>query len=101
MLLIPMQSSDHKNDIMIVVLDDIGLQRIQQADPAEIPLSKTGKTLVNPLILICHESDHSSLNKYIQRNDIQGLIKHLQRGWKFQPELGDNDRGPESIKDSN
>jgi hypothetical protein len=101
MLLIPIQSADHKEDAVIVVIDGVSLERMQKADPAEIVLRQSGKHLVNPTLLFCFERDHVALNKFIQANNIKGLIKHLQRGWKFRPELGDHDRGPESIKAQN
>lgn len=101
MLMIPMQSLDHRKDALIVVLDEAGVERMRQSDPAEVILAQCGKQLLNPTIMICFEKDHKSLDPFIQRGDIKGLITHLQRGWKFRPEIGDHDRGPESIAGQN
>lgn len=101
MLIIPIQSIDHTNDALVVILDSDSVDRMGKSDPAEVVLKDCGKQLVNPTILICHEHDHKALNKFIHRNDIAGLIKYLQRGFKFRPESGDHDRGPESIMESN
>ena len=55
MLMLPIQTPNHANDALIVILDDDNLARMAKADPAEINLRETGRTLVNPIILICHE----------------------------------------------
>jgi hypothetical protein len=28
---------------------------------------------------------------------LKAIIEYLQRGWKFRPEVGDHDRGPEKL----
>ncbi len=101
MLLIPIETPNHADDVVIIVLGPDSLERMRQADPAEVELRKVGKKLVNPTVSVCFEEDLASLNRFIQRGDIQGLLKHLQRGWAYQPDKGDHDRGPESIKDAN
>ncbi len=101
MLLVPIQTQNHANDAVIIVLDQNSIDRMAKFDPAEILLSQTGKKLVSPKILICFEKDEAALSKFIHKADIKGLIKYLQRGWKFHPELGDHDRGPESISGQN
>jgi hypothetical protein len=101
MLMIPIQTPGNREDALVIVLDDANIERMKKADPAEIPLPGCGKHLVNPQILVAYEKDHATLNRFIQRNDLAGLIEHIQRGFTFQPEKGDHDRGPESIHGTN
>lgn len=101
MIILPIESDDHEHDALIVILHDDSLERMTKADPAEIVLRQTGKKLVNPTILICHEKDSPKLTQLLNSGDLYAIVKHLQRGWKFQPERGDHDRGPESLKDQN
>ncbi len=101
MLMIPMQTFDHKQDALIVVIGPDNLARMKNGDPAEAELRRSGKNLVNPTILLCYEEPSPELNRLVQAGDLKRLIKFLQRGWEFQPERGDHDRGPESIFEGN
>ena len=101
MLILPVETKGHRKDAIIVVLDNDNLSRMAEADPVEIDMRKTGKTLVNPIVLICHEEPTPEFMQIINGGDLNKIIAHLQRGWKFRPEKGDHDRGPESLKDSN
>lgn len=51
--------------------------------------------------MICYEDESPELNSVVQGGDVNKIIEFLQRGWKFRPECGDHDRGPESISKSN
>lgn len=101
MLLIPIETPNHAHDAVIVVLNAGNLTRMAEADPVEIELRKCGRNLVNPTIVICHEEESRTLTRLIQGHDVDKIIAHLQRGWKFRPDRGDHDRGPESIRDGN
>jgi hypothetical protein len=101
MLVIPLQTKDNARDAVFVVLDPEQLPRLEQGDPADIVLRQTGNRLVNPTVVICLEKPTPEFNRLVQSGDIRALIAYLQRGWKFRPELGDHDRGPESVFQSN
>ena len=100
MILLPIESPDHSEDALIVVLEADNLERLKQADPAEIHLRQTGKRLVNPSVLICYEAESPELTAVLQSGNLKKIIAHLQRGWKFRPEKGDHDRGSERLSDS-
>ena len=68
-----------------------------KADPAEINLRETGRTLVNPIILICHEPPTDELIALLKTGDVPKIVKHLQRGWDFRPDRGDHDNGPQKL----
>ena len=93
MLMIPIQTPNHTEDMLIVVLDGGNLERMAHADPAEVQLRTCGKTLVNPAILICHEEDSPELARLLQQRDIHAIVKFLQRGFEFRPDKGDHDNG--------
>ncbi len=101
MLILPIETRDHKHDTLIVMLDRDNLARILQNDPAEIPLGKTGRRLVNPTVMIAFNDRSPELQRLVQGGDVKAIIEYLQRGFAFRPDKGDHDRGPESLKDSN
>ena len=101
MIMIPIESKDHEHDALIIVLDKDNLSRMQQADPPEIELRRCGKTLINPAICVCYQDPSPEWNRIVQGGNLAGMIEYLQRGWKFRPEQGDHDRGPESVKGKN
>lgn len=104
MLILPIITQGHRRDALIVILGPDNLERMKGGDPAEVKLTdlrRVGKGLVDPAIMLCYEEPTAALNRLIQAGDLKALIKHLQRGWKFRPEAGDHDRGPQSVKDGN
>lgn len=101
MLILPIESPDHQDDHLIVILNEHSLERMQAADPAEIKLRETGKRLVNPTITLCFEKSSPELAKLLHSGNLPRIIAFLRRGWKFRPELGDHDHGPRSLKDLN
>lgn len=101
MLMLAFESPDHTNDSLVIIVDGDNIDRLQHFDPISVELRKAGKHLVNPTVHICFESDMRNLNKYIQINDMNGMLKYLGRGWQYRPDKGDHDRGPESIYTQN
>lgn len=104
MIILPLETEGHRHDVLIVILGPDNLARMKEGDPAELQLKQvllSGIKLVDPTILLCYEEPSRQLNALLQSSDVKGLIEHLQRGWKFRPEQGDHDRGPEKIKDHN
>jgi hypothetical protein len=101
MLLIPIETEGHTHDAVIVVLGGANVERMREADPVEIRLRESGRNLVNPAILICYEDSSPELARLLAGRDVRAIIRHLQRGWKFRPQEGDHDRGPEPLAGSN
>lgn len=101
MLMLPIETRSHVNDMLIIVLDSVNIQRLREADPAEIDTKVCGKQLVNPTVMVCYEEPTPQFNRLMQGNDIKAILEYLGRGWKFQPDKGDHDRGPESIAKAN
>lgn len=95
MLMLPIETPGHIADALVVILDDANIERMRAADPAEVPLRKSGFNLVNPTVLVCHEKPTPELTRLLNSKDVSAIISYLQRGWKFRPEKGDHDRGPE------
>lgn len=101
MLMIPIQSKNHDNDMLIVIIDDNNVARMKTADPPEVVLKDCGKILINPRILICHENDSPELTRILQNRDIEKIVQYLERGFEFRPDKGDHDNGPQSIVGTN
>lgn len=101
MLMLPVETPGHTADMLILVLDDTNLARMAEADPAEVKLHECGKRLVNPKIFICHEKESPEFARVLQTRDLAAIVKYLQRGFRFRPEMGDHDRGPEPLSGAN
>lgn len=101
MLILPIETENHEADTLLVVLRPDNIKRMETADPAVIKTTQCGKNLVNPTVIICYEENVAELNRLIHGGNLSRIMKHLQRGWKFRPEQGDNDDGPQSIMESN
>lgn len=99
MILIPIQSPDHKEDALVIILDATNIDRMNVADHAEILLRECGRNLVNPAILLCYEEPTPKMMGFVNSRDVKGLIKYLRRGFEFCPEKGDHDNGPRKIGD--
>jgi hypothetical protein len=91
MLIFPIETTDHADDAVVVVLGSDNVERMAVGDPAEIDWRASGFTLVNPRILLCYEKDQAALMRVIQTKDIRRILKYLSRGFKDRPEKGDGE----------
>ena len=101
MLILPIQSHNHERDAIIIVLGQDNIDRMKQHDPAALKCYETGKTLVNPVIMLAYEDESPEFSRVVQCGNIGSILEFLQRGKSFQPDRGDHDRGPESISGLN
>jgi len=100
MLVIPLMSKDHKYDALILVLGPDNLDRMKQADPAEVVMRQINQgdfRLVDPVIYLCYEEPSPELERLVRGRDPIAILDFLQRGWQYRPEAGDHDRGPERL----
>jgi hypothetical protein len=97
MICIPVQTPNHKDDHLVIVLDVDNFIRMGQADPAEVKCKELGKQLVNPRIMITHEKMTPDFEKLLKTGDVRKIVEFLSRGFKFLPHLGDSDEKPKSI----
>ena len=98
MLCLPIESRDHRNDKLIVILDSDNLIRMGQADPCAVNCKDLGKKLVNPKLIICHEKMTPEFMALLKCGDLEKIGKFLERGFQFRPDLGDHDGKPEKLK---
>lgn len=104
MLILPIQSKGHLNDLLVIVFDQGDIERMRKGDPAQIKMldiKRVGKDLMNPTVIVCYEQDQTKLTQLINKGDIVAVLEYLQRGFEFRPDLGDHDRGPEGLEKSN
>jgi hypothetical protein len=97
MLILPIETTDHKEDALVIVLGPDNIERMQEADPCEV--FGYPHTLVKPKVMVCFEKPSPEWNTVLHSGNLQQILKYLTRGFKFRPELGDHDRGPESLKE--
>ncbi len=104
MIILPIQSKGHLNDLLVVVFGPQNLERMKKGDPAEVKLKdikRSGKDLMNPTIIICYEEDQTKLMQLVNSKNIQQILEYLSRGFEYRPDLGDHDRGPEGLEKGN
>jgi hypothetical protein len=96
MLIIPIQTGPIHYDLLVVLEAD-NVARLKQYDPAEIIVSKlggpwAGLRLDRVRILYANADETRQLVSMHSRKDAVNFInKVLARGWKYRPELGDDD----------
>jgi hypothetical protein len=101
MICIPIESADHKSDLLVIILEESSIERMRRADPFQVDCADFDKHLVNPRICICLEHDRNKLARFINSNDMRGLSEWLTRGFEYRPDLGDHDEGPRRIDQMN
>lgn len=86
MNVIPIKTKQHLNDILVIVLDRDDWLRMNQADPVQLSwgnmVSTMGIDVIQPTIVICYEPNTIKLMQFLQKRDIIGALKYLQRGVK-------------------
>lgn len=97
MFMIPIETVDHVEDAVVVILDPGTVERMKVGDPAEAVLRDAPTNLVNPTILICLEEPGPEFDRVMASGDLKKVLEYLRRGFQFRPDLGDHDRGPESV----
>lgn len=103
MIVLPVASTGHEEDFLVVILNEVNVERMAHGDPAEIRLGEMmrayggGHNLVNPTILICYESDSPELRRVLASRDLKQIGKFLSRGFEFRPDKGDHDGPPRRV----
>lgn len=99
MLVIPAQFSETEYHLF-VVLDDNGVERIRLHDPGEVPMDKMAPPfdkLVLRKFVLCYASpkEMKKIAELGAAKDLASIIKLLTGGFRYRPEMGDNDQGPQ------
>lgn len=85
----------------MIVLEQGGIDRIKEYDPAQLrinDLTEPFKSMKLDEIHITYGTKEDIVYCTAQEQGAAGLkkvLQHLTRGWKYRPELGDNNQGPQ------
>jgi hypothetical protein len=88
MIALPIASKDHLNDMLVIVLARDDFERIKSADPMQVSWThmqaSLGIKIYEPTIVVCYENESGmfKLMKFLDKKDIIGALKYLQRGMK-------------------
>jgi len=87
-----------RRDIMII-LGPENVERMQQKDPFEliVPLLPFDEPIGTIRISIATEDELKEFEQLGKQGKTDEAIDKATAGWKFRPELGDHDRGPEIL----
>lgn len=82
--------------VLLVIFEDENIERMKEHDPGELVIEKLGLpwSVLQPAAIhfIYASPDEVRTLMSLPPDQVQGYIKTvLFRGWKFQPEKGDND----------
>lgn len=84
MNVIPIKTKQHTNDILIIVLDKDDWSKMTQAAPVQLNwlemVAQLSVQIIHPTIVICYEPSPMKLMQFLQKKDIIGALKYLQRG---------------------
>jgi hypothetical protein len=86
---------------LFIVLEDDNIERIHEADPAQISFPVPGwesERLVLILVGYANAGDRNRVLQYVQENRPMDALKYLSRGFQFRPERGDYDGPPTSLR---
>jgi hypothetical protein len=102
MIVLPVETTGNAHDSLLIVLGDDNIGRMKKADPVQIELKQLGRTLVNPTLCIAYENlwkgePTGVLKGLIETGDLSSIAEFVTRGFKYKPEAGDHDRGPERL----
>jgi hypothetical protein len=99
---IPMQVSPAEFDL-ILVMKPINLERLQQYDPASLPLESVNglfpglKLRCITLAFATPEECQQIMDHRRLGHKIGAILELLSRGWEYRPECGDSDEPPTFI----
>lgn len=102
MFLIPVRYQDNTAYDLWVVLQDENIHRVMEYDPAEVPVARLpgsweGLTLHTVYVTYATDEEVIEVNRMIAGGLIKDALRLLSRGYKFRPDQGDHDRGPEKV----
>jgi hypothetical protein len=94
MIFIPFHEHDKHRTVLAVVIEPDNLARMQQADPITIESAGRGGVMppylpypFNTSLLIAYEADPTRIYELARQQDIEGLLRYLERGFEFKPEV--------------
>lgn len=100
MICIPFSINQGRFNVLIVLEQD-GIDRIKEHDPAEVNL----RAMPEPYRSMTLDEVHITFGtaddiRFIMSQEPGGtglkeVLKRMTRGWKYRPELGDNDGPPQ------
>ena len=94
MMVLPLRVSDTEMDIAIV-LEDENIERIKDADPAEVVRHQMGPysgiTIRNIVITYASPEDLKKIQPLVSKGDIAAILRYLSRNFKYRPDRGDHD----------
>lgn len=91
MLFIPMHLAD--KTILVVILERENLERMKIGDPVTLESGPRGGLLPNlpypgnTSLLIAYEEDLGVIYEMAARQDLAGIVRHLERGRQWKPGL--------------
>lgn len=93
-LFIPVQINQ-QTYVAYILLDELSVVRIQKYDPLGVGFPENFKNLklVSVKVGFANQDDQQEILRLTNAGDIKGMIKYIERGWEFRPDLGDHD-GP-------
>jgi hypothetical protein len=93
--LVPIKRDDGSYTLFII-LDDSGLDRLKDHDPSHLEIHRMGEPWVSLkmndcMIVYATQEELFQIDHCPTGKEIVELLKHMTRGWKHRPDLGDHD----------
>lgn len=96
MICIPFRKVGEQTYGALIVLEDVGMDRLREHDPAMIDLPRMGEpwaSLQLTSLTLAYETteDCAKISALVRENKIGEVMRFITRGFKYRPELGDDD----------
>jgi hypothetical protein len=90
MVLFQVENNFTGESLLVVVIERDNLERMEHADPITLRSARFGGVLGtieypdNLRVIVAFESDSGHLYEFLQRQDKNGLLQYLMRGYELQ-----------------
>jgi hypothetical protein len=85
--------------VMLVVIGPDNVERMQERDPLELELYRM--PFPEPVavigIVIASDAELTQLEQLMRQGKVEEAIERATSGWKYRPERGDHDLGPQRM----
>ena len=101
MMILPVQLTPDSYSLFVLLEDD-NIERIKEYDPAEINIYKLTKPwselkLLDVVVTYLAPADKDEFLRLCTMSNRREALKLVTRGFRYRPDKGDHDRGPESL----
>lgn len=85
---------------VIVVLGPDNIKRMDERDPVEVEWDRTpfgANRIRRIMIASVTDAQMTQCEQLVRQGNVKAAIELISSGWKYRPEMGDHDLGPQRL----